>query len=120
MYDLIDRPIADLPAFERAVVESTRRWVHAYSTAGARAIVGEATALSDAMRALDRGSAADIVIPRPCFATVEETEAVIVGLWRLVRDGRSDAAYALAGALVDDDHVDALLGGIARAIAAGR
>ena len=119
MYDLIDRPIAELPAFERGIVDSTRRWVHAFSLAGSGAIEGAHSALSDAMYALDRGSAEDIVIPRPCFATVEEIEAVIVGLWRLVRDGRSDAAYALAGSLVDDDHVDALLGGIARVIAEG-
>ena len=119
MYDLIDRPIADLPAFERAVVQSTRRWVHAFSIAGTGAVEGTHSALNAAMHALDRGSADDIVIPRPCFATVEETEAVIVGLWRLVRDGRSDAAYALAGSLVDDDHVDALLGGIAQVIARG-
>ena len=119
MYDLIDRPIADLPAFERGVVMSTRRWVHAFSIAGANAVEGTQAALSDAMHALDRGSAEDIVIPRPCFATVEETEAVIVGLWRLVRDGRSDAAYSLAASLVDGDHVDALLGGIAGVIAEG-
>ncbi len=118
MYDLIDRPIADLPAFERGVIDVTRRWVHAFSVAGMPVVDGP-DALNDAMHALDRGSAQDIVIPRPCFATVEETEAVIVGLWRLVRDGRSDAAYALAAGLVDDDHVDALLGGIARTIAKG-
>ena len=119
MYDLIDRPVGELPAFERGVVHSTRRGVHAFSTGGADAADARHGAISDAMHALDRGSADDIVIPRPCFAIVEETEAVIVGLWRLVRDGRSDAAYAIAGALVDDDHVDALLGGIARAIADG-
>ena len=119
MYDLIDRPIADLPSFERGVVVSTRGLVHAFRIAGTGSVDATASALGDAMHALDRGSADDIVIPRPCFATVAETEAVIVGLWRLVRDGRSDAAYALAGALVDDDHVDALLGGIARVIAEG-
>ncbi len=117
MYDLIDRPVSALPAFERGIVESIRRWVHAFSIAGAATAGGASTALDDAMQALDRGSANDIVIPRPCFATVEETEAVIVGLWRLVRDGRSDAAYEVAGALVDGDHVDPLLGGIARVIA---
>lgn len=119
MYDLIDRPIADLPVFERGVVETTRRWVHAFSIAGAAPTDGGSSAFGDAMHALDRGSADDIIIPRPCFATVEETEAVIVGLWRLVRDGRSDAAYALAGSLVDEGHVDILLGGIARVIAEG-
>lgn len=117
MYDLLDRPVAALPAFERRVLDRTRRWAHAFALAGSEATGGD-DALGTVMHALDRGSADDIVIQRPCFATVDESEALIVALWRLVRDRRADAARALAAGLVDARHADVLLDGIARALAA--
>ncbi|WP_174290911.1 hypothetical protein [Sphingomonas bacterium] len=117
MYDLIDRPINELPAFERGVLDRARRWVHAFSVAGPE--MGGDDALSVAMHALDRGSVADIVLQRPCFATVEEPEAVLLGLWRLVREGRSAAARAVAESLVDESHVGILLDGVAGMIGRG-
>lgn len=117
MYDLIDRPVATLPSFERGLLERTRRWVHAFSVAGTDLAVDRNDPLATAMRALDRGSSDDIVIQRPCFATVDETEAVILSLWRLVRDGRHAEAAAIAGLLVDPTHVSALLNGMVGAIA---
>lgn len=119
MYDLIDRPVHELPTFERGVLDRARRWVHAFSMAGTEGVGDSDDALSVAMHALDRGSAADIVLQRPCFATVEESEAVLLGLWRLVRDGRLATARGVAESLVDERHVTILLDGVAGMIAHG-
>ena len=119
MYDLVDRPVADLPLFERTILHRLRRWVHAFSLAGHDAPNPSGDAFSAAMIALDRGSVADIVLQRPCFATVEEPEAVLIGLWRLVRDGRANAARALSASLVNALHVKPLLDGVAGMLAEG-
>ncbi len=111
MYDLIDRPVADLPVFERFMLGATRAWVHALTLAGAPEAAtaggfadhggaGAAAAFDHAMRLLDRGSVDTLVFQRPCHSTVEETEAVVIGLWRLVRDDRIAIAHAAAGSLV--------------------
>ena len=92
MYDLLDRPTCDLPAFERDLLDATRRWVHALTTAGhPPGVEGPASAFDRVMWTLDAGSTGELVIQRPCYATVEETEAVILGVWRLVRGGRAAA-----------------------------
>ena len=54
------------------------------------------------MRLLDRESTETLVFQRPCHATVEETEAVVIALWRLVRDDRIAPARSAATALVGD------------------
>ncbi len=102
MYDLIDRPIATLPAFERGLLERMRRWVHALTLAGAApaAATGD-DAFDAAMRALDTGSVETLVFQRPCHAVVDETEAVVLGMWRLVRADRLAAASTAAAALVN-------------------
>ena len=41
---------------------------------------------------------------------------MLLGLWRLVRDGRAAAARALAGSLVRAEYVTALLAGVDRAL----
>jgi hypothetical protein len=113
MYDLIDRPVADLPPFERFLLGATRAWVHALTLAGApdAATAGgfadhggadAAAAFDHAMRLLDRDSTETLVFQRPCHATVEETEAVVIAMWRLVRDDRIAPARAAAAALVGD------------------
>ncbi len=128
MYDLIDRPVADLPPFERFLLDTTRAWVHALTLAGvpAAATAGgftdrggtdAATAFDTAMQVLDRGSIDTLVFQRPCHSTVEETEAVVIALWRLVRDDRIAAARGAAAALVGDD-ARALVSAMVRA--AGR
>jgi hypothetical protein len=104
MYDLIDRPVADLPVFEQEVLQDMRRWVHALTLAGAPPEAAKEPAFGAAMRALNDGSTDDLVIQRPCFPVVEETEAVLLGLWRLVRAGRLASARAAAEALVDPAH----------------
>ncbi len=113
MYDLIDRPVADLPPFERFLLGATRAWVHALTLAGApdAATAGgfadhggadAAAAFDGAMRLLDRDSTETLVFQRPCHATVEETEAVVIALWRLVRADRIAPARQTAAALVGD------------------
>lgn len=118
MYDLIDRPVADLPRFERGVLDRMRRWVHALTVAGTApgGDVGDEP-FDAAMRALDRGSTETLVFQRPCHSTVEETEAVMLGLWRLVRADRIGAARAGAAALVDADAARSLVAGMTRAVA---
>lgn len=119
MYDLLDRPVAALPAFEARVLDRTRRWVHALTVAGhAPAASAQEEAFDAVMRVLDAGSTESLVFQRPCHATVEETEAVVLGLWRLVRADRIAAARSAAGGLVDDDAARPLVAGMMRAVAA--
>jgi hypothetical protein len=125
MYDLIDRPVADLPPFERFLLRATRAWVHALTLAGAPEAATSggfvdhggadaATAFDTAMRVLDRGSTDTLVFQRPCHATVEETEAVVMALWRLVRDDRIAPARAAATGLVGGE-AGALVSAMVRA-----
>ncbi len=106
MYDLIDRLVSDLPAADRALLGATRAWVHQLTMTGsgastppiAEALGGGSNAFDAAMRALDEGSTGTLVFERPCQARVSETEAVWLGIWRLVRADRLGAAQAsLAG-----------------------
>ncbi|MDP1025706.1 hypothetical protein Q5H91_00630 [Sphingomonas sp. KR1UV-12] len=121
MYDLIDRPVAQLPAFEARLLAGMRRWVHALTFAGASpAPTPEAGSFDDAMRSLDRGSTDTLVFQRPCHSTVEETEAVVLGLWRLVRADRLAAAHAAAAALVGPAEVRPMISAMVRAVAAHR
>jgi ribosome modulation factor len=119
MYDLIDRPVADLPAFERGLLDRTRRWVHALTLAGtAPSPAGAAEVPFDAaMRALDRGSTDTLVFQRPCHTSVEEVEAVWLGLWRLVRADRIVAARAAAAALIAPAAASSLVAAMVRSVA---
>jgi hypothetical protein len=120
MYDLLDRPVADLPAFERGLLDRTRRWVHALTLAGAAPTAPQGEEAFDAvMRALDAGSSETLVFQRPCHATVEETEAVVIGLWRLVRADRLVAAQSAAGAMLDAANARAMIAAMVRTIATG-
>lgn len=58
------------------------------------------------MDTLDPGSSEDLAVSRPCAPLV--AEAVLLGLWRLVRDGRLDGARATA-ALIVGGGADALV-----------
>jgi len=101
MYDVLDRPVAELPDFERETLLALRRWVHAVSLAPAGAALPADDPLGRALQALDRGSSSEIVVQRPCFATVEEPEAVLLGIWQLVRRGDATAARGVIAMLVD-------------------
>ena len=117
MYDLLDRPVAELPAFEGRVLDRTRRWVHALTLAGqAPRPLADEDAFDAAMRALDAGSTGTLVFQRPCHLTVEETEAVLLGLWRLVRADRIAAARAAAAGLVDAGAARPLVAAMVRAV----
>ena len=118
MYDLLDRPVDRLCAFDRAVLERTRRWVYALTLAGHDRLPPTDDPFDLAMRALDRGSGDLLVIQRPCHATVGDTEAVLLGLWRLVATDRLAIAHAVALGLVSADHAAPLLDGMIRAAAA--
>ena len=72
-----------------------------------------------AMRALDRGSTETLVFQRPCHSTVEETEAVLLGLWRLVRADRVTAARATAAQMIDPAQAPALVSAMKRTVARG-
>jgi hypothetical protein len=108
MYDLLDRPIDTLADTDRQLLGAMRAWVHALSLAGepAAAVAGRfedgGTAFDAAMRVLDADSVGTLTFQRPCHATVEETEAVILGLWRLVSADRLPAALGTARLLVGD------------------
>lgn len=129
MYDLIDRPVAELPVFERYLLDATRTWVHALTLAGVPATAtasgfaghGGATACAafdQVMRAMDEGSAETLVFQRPCHSDVEETEAVVLGIWRLVRADRIAAAQVAAAALFDGTAARAVIAGMTRVVAA--
>ncbi len=111
MYDLIDRPLSALDPLDRSLLDRMRRWVQALRLVGP--LSGPAPgrdAFAVAMRAIDENSRDDLTIERPCHATVGETEAVLLSLWRLVRGGRDAAARGAAALLIEPGHVDALLG----------
>lgn len=122
MYDLLDRPVTDLPLFERGLLDRTRRWVHALTLAGTAPAPSCAAEepFDAAMRALDRGSTDTLVFQRPCHATVEETEAVLLGLWRLVRADRIAAARAAAAALIAPAEAGPLVAAMVRVVARAR
>ena len=107
MYDLLDRPVTMLHPFEGRILDATRRWVHALVMRGTAADTGR-DPFSRVMDMLDRGSRDDLAISRPCAPLVAEAEAVLLGLWRLVRDGRLDGARATA-ALIVGGGADALV-----------
>lgn len=117
MYDLMDRPVAQLDTFERDILSATRRWVHAMSALGAPR-VGADDPFGVAMHALNDGSPDDLAIRLPCHASVGGTEAVLLGLWRLVRDGEHASARATATLIVDPSRADVLLGAMRRLVRA--
>lgn len=126
MYDLIDRLVSDLPAADRALLGATRAWVHQLTMAGAgtpRAadmLGGGSDAFDAAMRALDQGSTDTLVFERPCQARVSETEAVWLGIWRLVRADRLGTAQASLAALADPSAARAVTAAMVRASVALR
>jgi hypothetical protein len=108
MYDLLDRPVATLSTKDRTTLDAMRAWVHALTLAGEPATAVAArfadggSAFDAAMRVLDATSLDTITFQRPCHAAVEEDEAVVLGLWRLVAADRLAAALATARHLVGD------------------
>jgi hypothetical protein len=112
MYALVDRPIALLGQEERFLLDAMRAWVQRGFEA--RGLAARQVAFDDAMRALDRGSTDTLTFQRPCHATVEEDEAIVLGLWRLVRADRIGAACAAAARLVTADAARDLTRAMAR------
>lgn len=117
MYDVIDRPVDQLAAAERATLMAIRRWVHAFSTVGAAADTAD-DPFAAAMAMLDQGSSDDLAIGRPCQPIVGESEAVLLGLWRLVRTGNVPAAGRLAAMIVDAPRAAPLVAAIGASLAA--
>lgn len=125
MYDLIDRPVTDLQAADRRMLDATRAWVHQLTMAGAGSpaaaakLGGGSDAFDAAMRALDEGSTDTLVFERPCHATVSETEAMWLAIWRLVRADRvsraRDALIAFVGPASAGQVVSAMMRVAARA-----
>lgn len=111
MYAFVDRPIALLGPADRFLLDAMRAWVHALTLAGdpgeavnpgfaRRGLSDRFLPFDEAMRALDRGSSDTLTFQRPCHVTVEEDEAVLLSLWRLVREDRIGTALAAARQLV--------------------
>lgn len=123
MYDFLDRSVADLSSADRKLLDATRAWVHQLTMAGVGtpAAAGKMGRGSDAfdaaMRALDKGSSETIVFQRPCHPRVSETEAVWLGIWRLVRADRVAAATAALGGFVDTGSADRVAGAMVKAAA---
>lgn len=123
MYDLIDRPIVDLPAADRRLLDATRAWVHqltmigAGSPAAAAGLGDGSDAFDAAMRALDGGSSKTLVFERPCHSVVSETEALWLAIWRLVLADRVSHARGALHALADTAAVPSVLRMIVRAAA---
>lgn len=123
MYDLIDRPVAALPATDRRLLDATRAWVHQLTMAGAGTPAAAeklgrgSDAFDAAMRALDEGTSETLVFERPCHSTVSETEAMWLAVWRLVRADRLGHARAALGALADAPAVATVLAAMVRAAA---
>lgn len=121
MYDLLDRPVDTLSTDDRHLLDAMRAWVHALTlasepaTAVAPRFADGGGAFDAAMRVLERESTDTLVFQRPCHSTVEETEAVVLGLWRLVRADRLASAFATARLLVGDA-AGAFVGAIQRAL----
>ncbi len=107
MYDLMDRKVAELRTPDRLMLDAMRAWVHTLTLAGEpkRAVAGRfidgGSSFDAAMTILDRFSGETLSFQRPCHPHVEEIEAVLLGLWRLVLDGRDGDATATATLLVD-------------------
>jgi hypothetical protein len=118
MYDLLDCPVHQLPTFERGILDRTRRWTHAIALAGRAPADPEGESAFDrAMAALDAGSTDALVIERPCHSTVGDTEAVILGLWRLVKAGRPTAALDAGALLLDKPHARTLVDAMGQVVA---
>jgi hypothetical protein len=123
MYDLLDRAVADLAPADRRLLGASRAWVHQLTMAGA-ATPAAAGGLGDgsdafdaAMRALDEGSSETLVFERPCATRVSETEAVWLGIWRLVRDDRLAPALATLRAFADPQAAGPIAAAMVRAVA---
>jgi hypothetical protein len=109
MYDLMDRAVRDLRAPDRLLLDAMRAWVHTLTLAGEpkRAVAGRfidgGSSFDAAMTILDRCSSDTLSFQRPCHPKVDEIEAVLLGLWRLVIAGRDQDAMATAELLIDSD-----------------
>ena len=114
MYAFLDRPIADLPAHDRLILDAVRAWALAHTlgrdpalTLAARlpelAETGAAEAIDQAMTALDQGSEAPLTIQRPCHDAVEEDEAMLLAIAALARADRLPDAQASLALVVKND-----------------
>lgn len=109
VYDLLDRPIADLPEPDSMLLAAMRGWVHALTLHGDPAAAAgrvladpdAATAFDRAMRTLDRGSADQLVFQRPCHSHVGDAEAVMLAIWRQLDHGEHAVACATLRLLID-------------------
>lgn len=115
MYDLVDRPVAELGTFERRLLWKTRSWVQAMAIRGTSRAAQD-DSFEHVMRTLDAGSSDSLRIELPCHDSVGETEAVLLSLWRLVRDGRDAAARAAAAMIVDRGGADTVVGAMRRTV----
>lgn len=111
MYAYLDRPLADLAADDRLLLDAVRCWALSRTLGGDPAaalsrrmpILDEAGALRPLdrlMAAIDRDGSDAIEIQRPCFDSVEEVEAVLLAVADLARDRRLDEAAAALALLV--------------------
>lgn len=113
MYAYLDRPVSDLEPADRLLLDGIRCWALARTLGGDPAgalrrrlpVLEEAGALRplDAlMAAIDADGSDAVEIQRPCHATVEELEAVLLAVAGLSRRGDRDRASAALGHLVGD------------------
>lgn len=111
MYAYIDRPVAELPLFEAGILHATRKWVHAVSHLPAlhETTPDRDTPFDLAMQVLHRESTSSLIINRPCHTLIGEFEAVLLGLWRQVRNGLFYQARATAALIIPPVRVDALI-----------
>jgi len=121
MYTYLDRPVADLCAADRLLLDGVRCWALSRTLGGDPAaalarrlpILEQANALRplDAlMAAIDRDGSDRIEIQRPCFDSVEEIEAVLLAVADLSRDDRMDDAAGTLGHLVQAATATAVAG----------
>jgi hypothetical protein len=124
LYDLIDRPVADLPTLDARMLAATRAWVHRLTMAGTADVAAADSLgaggrdLDAALRALDAGSTEVIAFERPCAPAVSETEAVWLSIARLVRADRLVAARAALEGMADPASARTILAGLVRAVVA--
>jgi len=125
MYDYLDRPLDDLAPVDRLLLDGVRCWALARTLGGdpAAALARRLPLLADtgALAPLDRlmaaldseGQGDALEIQRPCFATVEEAEAVLLAVSVLAGGGDLPGAEAALAHLVRPSAAARVAGGLA-------